>query len=59
MYKHVAKFHNGRKIGVILLGIWLILTGIIQVFGIHIPFVDTLLALMAIVTGTLLLFSGK
>jgi|GEM_PF-4326638 len=59
MYKHVAKIHNGRKIGVILLGVWLILTGIIQVFGIQILLIDTILALLAVATGTLFLLSGK
>jgi len=59
MYKHVAKFQNGRKIGVILLGVWLVLTGIMQVFSISIPFIDTLLALLAIAAGAFLLFGGK
>ena len=59
MYKHVAKFHNGQNIGVILLGVWLVLTGIMQVFSIPVPFIDTLLALLAIAAGVFLLLSGK
>jgi len=59
MYKHVAKFHHGREIGIILLGVWLILTGIMQIFSLQIPFINTILAVLAIAAGALILFSRK
>jgi len=40
----------------LLLGIWLILTGLVQVVSIPIPAIGTLLALLAIVAGVLILF---
>ncbi len=42
--------------GMLLLGIWLILTGLVQVVSIPIPAIGTLLALLAIVAGVLILF---
>ncbi len=42
--------------GMLLLGIWLILTGLVQVVSIPIPAIGTLLALLAIVVGVLILF---
>ncbi len=41
--------------GMLLLGIWLILTGLVQVVSIPIPAIGTLLALLAIVAGVLIL----
>jgi len=40
----------------LLLGIWLILTGLVKVVSITIPAIGTLLALLAIVAGVLILF---
>jgi hypothetical protein len=44
-----------RNLGMLLLGIWLILTGLSQVASIPIPALGTLLALLAIVAGVLIL----
>jgi hypothetical protein len=44
-----------RNVGMLLLGIWLILTGLAQVATIAIPAFGTLLALLAIVAGVLIL----
>jgi len=44
-----------RNLGMLLLGIWLILTGLAQVTSIPIPALGTLLALLAIVAGILIL----
>ena len=41
--------------GILLLGIWLIVTGLLQVVSITIPAIGTILALLAIVAGVLLL----
>jgi hypothetical protein len=47
------------KIGMILLGIWLIATGILQVFKIPIPFIGIVLGIVAIITGLIFLFSRQ
>ena len=44
-----------RSMGMLLLGIWLILTGLLQVVSIPIPAIGTLLALLAIAAGVLIL----
>jgi hypothetical protein len=44
-----------RNMGMLLLGIWLILTGLLQVANILIPGIGILLALLAIVAGILIL----
>jgi hypothetical protein len=44
-----------RNLGMLLLGIWLIVTGLVQVFSISIPAMGTLLPLLAIVAGVFLL----
>ena len=44
-----------RSLGMLLLGIWLILTGLLQVVSIPIPAVGSLLALLAIAAGVLIL----
>ncbi len=44
-----------RSTGMLLLGIWLILTGLVQVVSIPIPALGTLLALLAIVAGVFIL----
>ena len=44
-----------RNPGMILLGIWLILTGLLPVLGIAMAGIDVLLALLAIATGVLIL----
>jgi hypothetical protein len=44
-----------RSLGMLLLGIWLILTGLVQIASIPIPAIGTLLALLAIIAGVLIL----
>jgi len=44
-----------RNMGMLLLGIWLILTGLLQVVSISIPGIGSILALLAIVAGILIL----
>ena len=44
-----------RNVGMLLLGIWLILTGLLQVVSISIPGIGSILALLAIVAGILIL----
>jgi hypothetical protein len=44
-----------KNFGMLLLGIWLIVTGLLQVFSIPIPAIVTILALLAIVAGVSLL----
>ena len=39
----------------LLLAIWLVATGLLQVVSIHIPAIGTILALLAIVAGVLIL----
>ena len=44
-----------KKLGMLLLGIWLIVTGLLQVVSIQIPAIGTILALLAIAAGVLIL----
>ena len=44
-----------RNVGMLLLGIWLIVTGLLQIASISIPGIGILLALLAIVAGVLIL----
>lgn len=44
-----------RNIGMLLLGIWLILTGLVQIASISIAGLGLILALLAIVAGVLIL----
>ncbi len=44
-----------RNLGMLLLGIWLILTGLVQIASISIPGLGALLALLAIIAGVLIL----
>jgi hypothetical protein len=44
-----------RNMGMLLLGIWLILTGLLQVVSVSIPGIGSILALLAIVAGILIL----
>jgi uncharacterized membrane protein len=48
-----------KKLGMILLGIWLIVTGIVQIFNISIPYIGIILGILAIITGLILLFSRQ
>ena len=44
-----------KNLGILLLGIWLIVTGLLQVVSVAIPAIGTILALLAIVAGVSLL----
>ena len=44
-----------RNMGMLLLGIWLILTGLLQIVSISIAGIGPILALLAIVAGILIL----
>ena len=46
-----------KKLGMLLLGIWLTVTGLLQVVSIHIPAIGTILALLAIAAGVSIPFS--
>jgi len=46
---------NNNKLGMPLLCIWLIMTGLVQVVTIAIPGIGTILALLAIAAGALIL----
>lgn len=45
-----------KNLGMLLLGIWLILTGLMQVFNIPIPAIEIIMAILAIAAGVLILF---
>ena len=44
-----------KNLGMLLLGIWLIVTGLLQVVSIHVPAIGTIMALLAIAAGVLIL----
>ena len=44
-----------KNLGMLLLGIWLIATGLLQVVAIHVPAIGPILALLAIAAGILIL----
>ncbi|MDZ7845223.1 MAG: hypothetical protein U5K99_10535 [Anaerolineales bacterium] len=44
-----------KNLGMLLLGIWLILTGLLQVVSIRVPVISALLALLAIAAGVFIL----
>ena len=44
-----------KKLGVLLLSIWLILTGLIPLFHLKFSGLDTIMAILAIAAGVLLL----
>ncbi len=44
-----------KNLGMLLLGIWLIVTGLLQVISIHVPAIGPILALLAVAAGVLIL----
>jgi hypothetical protein len=48
-------FSRSRKWGMPLLGVWLVLTGLLPLLRIDLPYSGTLLALLAIAAGVLIL----
>jgi hypothetical protein len=53
--KEVNNMNLTKNLGMLLLGIWLIVTGLLQVVTNQIPAIGTILALLAIVAGALIL----
>ena len=56
---HIKEVNNIRmkqKLGIVLLGIWLVMTGLLQVVSIPIPSIGIIMALLAIASGALILF---
>ena len=53
--KEVGTMKSTRNLSMILLGIWLILIGIIAVISIPLPFLNIIVALLAIAAGVLIL----
>jgi hypothetical protein len=47
-----------RNLGLFLLAIWLLLTGLIDVFGLSFANLDLIMALLALVAGIVLLLQG-
>lgn len=54
-HKEVNNMKLPKNLGMLLLGIWLIVTGILQVVSIPIPAIGTILAVLAIGAGVLIL----
>ena len=48
------RMRANRNLGMLLLGIWLILTGLLQVVSVSIPGIDVIMAVLAIVAGVLI-----
>jgi hypothetical protein len=48
-----------KNLGMLLLGIWLVVTGLVQVFGISMPAMGTLLPLLAVVAGVFILLGRQ
>jgi hypothetical protein len=46
---------RGRSIGMILLAIWLIITGLMALFAMPIPYANIILGLLALIAGILIL----
>jgi hypothetical protein len=44
-----------RGVGILLLGIWLLLHGLITLIGIHFPYSGVIMGLLALISGILLL----
>jgi hypothetical protein len=53
--KYHMKMKLTKNLGMLLLGIWLIVTGLLQVVSIAIPGVDIILPLLAIAAGVIIL----
>ena len=45
-----------KRLGMILLGIWLILTGLIAIFHLTFTGIDIVMAIIAIIAGILIVF---
>ena len=45
-----------KRLGMILLGVWLILTGLIAIFGLSFSGLPIVMAIIAIISGILIVF---
>ncbi len=52
----MSKFNLTKNLGMILLGIWLILTGLIPLLHLNFEGLSLIMAILAIVSGALILF---
>jgi hypothetical protein len=48
-----------NRLGIILLSIWLILNGVVNLFSVHLPAGDVILPALAIVTGIVILANPR
>jgi hypothetical protein len=48
-----------KNLGMLLLGIWLVLTGVIPLLNLSFSGLGTLMAILAIAAGALILWDGK
>ena len=53
--KGVSKMKLTKSLGMLLLSIWLIVTGLMQVVDIPIPSIDMILAVLAMASGVFIL----
>ncbi len=53
--KEIMKLKLPKKLAMLLLGIWLIVTGLLQITSISIPGINTILAIVAIAAGLLIM----
>jgi hypothetical protein len=44
-----------RTLGMVLLGIWLVLTGLVPLLELRFPGIDTMMAILALAAGVLLI----
>jgi hypothetical protein len=51
----MSKIKLSKKLGIILLGIWLILTGLLPLVSIQIPHFGIIMGILAIASGALIL----
>ena len=58
LYEEVSTIKLSKKLGITLLGIWLLLTGLLQIASIQIPYIGMISSILAIAAGGLLLL-GK
>ncbi len=49
------KMKMNKNLGMMLLSIWLIVTGLLQVISIPIPSIDIILAILAIAAGVMII----
>ena len=55
MKMEVSDVKLPKSLGMVLLGVWLIVTGLLSVASIPIPAIGTILAVLAIAAGVLIL----